>query len=188
MKSYCIVLPYRYRPGYIYLHRYMCHIINISPKSSSSFWPANVFCSSHYCHIRGSTGIAFTFSWTCRLYSFLSLCGHSVFFCYLAKVSYYKRFSTSHELFGCDLTTNARLMLDTLLRSSNTKNISLCKYSVSWVKKMLYLFTQQFFIYLQTADKLRSSTSLRVAALLPITTTQVIIHTNKTKQISSEIK
>ncbi len=33
-----------YRPGYIYLHRYMCHIINISPKSSSCFFKfTNVF-------------------------------------------------------------------------------------------------------------------------------------------------
>ncbi len=37
------------------------------------------------------------------------------FFCYLAKVSYYKRFSASHKLFSCDLTTNARLRHSSLL-------------------------------------------------------------------------
>ncbi len=109
MKSYCIVLPYKcigLQIGYVYLHRCMCHYINISPKSSSNtkFLTSEYFPPSlpphqrHYVH---------------RIYVFMNfqvivfLCGRSVFFCYLAKISYYKRFSASHKLFGCDSTTNA---------------------------------------------------------------------------------
>ncbi len=47
-------------------------------------------------------------------------------------------------LFGCDLTTKARVRHSA---PQIQKNISLYKYSVSWVKKTLYLFNQQFFIY-----------------------------------------
>lgn len=36
--------------------------------------------------------------------------GTQFFFCYLAKVSYYKRFSASHKLSDCDFTTNAKTL------------------------------------------------------------------------------
>ncbi len=160
-----------YRPGYIYLHRYMCHIINISPKSSSSFWPAWTSLPPHqrqYGHriyifmnlqvIQSSVAM-----WAL---SFFLLFGQS-------RLSYYKRFSASHS-YGCDLTTNATLRHPSPLLKYK-KNISLYKYSVSWVKKMLYLFSQQFFIYLQTAtttllrNVVKLVASLLVATLLPIT-------------------
>ncbi len=61
--------------------------INISPKSSSNTKLLTSKCFFGF------------FLDSCPIFpSFLSLCGRSVFFCYLAKVSYYERFSASHKL------------------------------------------------------------------------------------------
>ncbi len=149
------MLPYKcigLQIGYVYLHHCMCHyIINISPKSISNmkFLTSECFFPCHYRHIRG---ITFTFSWTCRLYSFLSLCGCSVFSVIWPK--YHKRFGNLHKLF--DSTANASLRHSSPLLKYK-KNISLYKYSDSLGKKPLYLLNQQFLIYLQTANKLRCS-------------------------------
>ncbi len=145
MKSYCIVLPHK------------CIGQQISPKSSSNTKLLTSKCfPRHYRHIRGSTCITFTFSWNCRLYSFLPILERSVsFFSYLAKISYYKRFSASHKLFGSD-STNDRLRHSSTLLKNKTKTLAFIN-SVSWEKKTLYLFNHQFFIYLQTVNKLRCS-------------------------------
>ncbi len=105
MKSYCIVLPYKcigLHICYVYLHHCMCHyIINISPKSS----PNTKFLTSECFPVFTATSEAVRASHL----RFHELAGYTVFcrfFCYLAKIAYYKRFSASHKLFGCDSTTN----------------------------------------------------------------------------------
>ncbi len=171
-----MMLPYRC----IGLATFICIVtcvilLTFHQNQVQAFECFRMYFSCHYGHIKGSTGIAFTFSWTCRLYSLLSLCGRSVFFCYLAKVGYHIiKDSALRTSYGCDLTTNATLIHPSPLLKYK-KNISLYKYGVSWVKKMLYLFSQQFFIYLQTAtttllrNVVKLVASLLVATLLPIT-------------------
>lgn len=103
--------------------------INISPKSSS-----NMKLTSEYIYFFSLTRFQFS----------TVFCGHSVFFCYLAKVSYQERFSASLELFGCDLTTNARL------RNFSTPQIqkSISLYKQCFLSKETTVLIQSTVLYL----------------------------------------
>ncbi len=128
------MLPYRclgLQIGYVYLHH--CKSLDISPKSSS-----NTKLTSKFVLIFSDS---YPFS-----PSFLSVCGRSVLFCYLAKVSYYERFSTSYKLFPCDLTTNDRLKNSSPLLKYQNKSINLCKYC--FLSKENAVLIQQTVLYL----------------------------------------
>ncbi len=148
MKSYCIVLPYKcigLQIGYVYLHRCMCHYINISPKSSSNtkfltseyFFPSLRPHQRHYVH---------------RIYVFMNF--QVIQFSYLGAQFFSVIWPKYHIINDSALRTS---YLTVTREQMLLKNISLYKYSVSWVMKTLYLFNQQFFIYLQTANKLKCS-------------------------------
>ncbi len=103
--------------------------INISPKSSSNtkllisrclfIFLTRVLVSSVFCH-------------------YVTI---SFFFCYLAKVSYFERFSALQKLFGCDLTTHARLR----------------NFSAPQIQKKALVFINSVFLSKETAVLIQST-------------------------------
>ncbi len=103
--------------------------INISPKSSSNtkllisrclfIFLTRVPVSSVFCHY----------------------VDNQLFFCYLAKVSYFERFSALQKLFGCDLTTHARLR----------------NFSAPQIQKKALVFINSVFLSKETAVLIQST-------------------------------
>ncbi len=106
--------------------------INISPNSSSNTKLLTSRCFFFFL-TRGPVSSVF-----CHYVD------NQLFFCYLAKVSYFERFSTLQKLFGCDLTTHARLR--------NTKKALVFINSVFWSKETAVLI-QSTVLYLPSECK-----------------------------------